>query len=406
VGSNGGAIYVSAAGYSGTGNYIVNSLVSGGFTNAFTATVNTSGVTNPAPQDVYHSERWGPQTWTIAHLTPGGSYNVRMHFAESAWTAAGQREFNVLIDGEQVLTNFDIFAKAGAQNTVITETINAIADRNGVIYLQLAPGAADQPEIRALDVTPSTGGVAYGEAAGSTTYVAIDAGGPGGETATEGTFEADEDAGNFGLPSNPITAGGATNTTTQAISTTGVTNPAPEAVYETERYGAFGYFFTGLVANSTYTIRLHMAEGVADYNTTGRREFNVVVNGNQVLTNYDIYANAGALYQAVIAQVTGVSDEHGILSVQFTTGYDDLPSIRGIEVIQSSTPTAATPTFSPAAGNVHRLTDRHDQRHDLRGDDLLHHQRNHPNYFLRALLRPYHGERKRNGRSPGRRFRL
>jgi len=351
VGTNGGAIYVSAAGYSGTGNYIVNSLVSGGFTNAFTAVENTSGITNPAPQDVYHSERWGPQTWTIAHLTPGGSYNVRMHFAESAWTGAGQREFNVLIDGDQVLTNFDIFATAGAQNTVVTQTINTVADRNGVIYLQLAPGAEDQPEIRALDVTPSTGGTAYGEAAGTTTYVAIDSGGPGGEAATEGTFEADADAGNFGLPANPITQGGGTNTTTQTISTSGVTDPAPEAVYQTERYGGFGYFFTGLVANSTYTIRLHLAEGVADYNAAGRREFNVVVNGNQVLTNYDIYANAGAIYQAVIPQMTGVSDEHGILSVQFTPGYDDLPTVRGIEVIQSSTaPAAATPTFSPAGG--------------------------------------------------------
>jgi beta-glucanase (GH16 family) len=351
VGANGGAIYVSAGGYSGTGNYIVNTLASGGFTNAFTATVNTGNITNPAPQDVYHSERWGPQSWTIAHLTPGGSYNVRMHFAESAWTAAGQREFNVLINGQQVLTNFDIFATAGAQNIVVTQTINTIADRNGAILLQLAVGADDQPEIRALDVTPSSGGTAMGAAAGTTTYVAIDSGGPGGETAATGTFEADEDAGNFGLPANPTTAGGATNTTTQTISTTGVTNPAPEAVYQTERYGAFGYIFTGLVANSTYTIRLHMAEGVADYNIAGRREFNVVVNGNQVLTNYDIYANAGALYQAVIPQVTGVSDEHGILSVQFTRGYDDLPSIRGIEIIQlSSTPAAATPTFSPATG--------------------------------------------------------
>lgn len=349
VGANGGAIYVSAGGYSGTGAYIVNSLVSGGFTNAFTATVNTGGVANPAPQDVYHSERWGPQTWTIAHLTPGGSYNVRMHFAESAWTGAGQREFNVLINGDQVLTNFDIFAVAGAQNTVVTKTINTVADRNGVIYLQLAPGAADQPEIRALDVTPSTGGVAYGEAPGSTTYVAIDSGGP-----VEGAFEADVDAGNFGLPVNPITAAGGTNTTTQAISTTGVADPAPAAVYETERYGAFGYFFTGLAPNSTYTIRLHLAEGVANYNAAGLREFNVAVNGNQVLTNYDTFANAGALYQAVIPEVTGTSDEYGILSVQFTPGYDDLPSVRGIEITQSSTlppvTATATPTFSPAAG--------------------------------------------------------
>jgi len=351
VGSNGGAIYVSAGGYSGTGSYIVNSLVSGGFTNAFTQNEITTGVTNPAPQDIYHSERWGPQTWTIAHLTPGGSYNVRMHFAESAWTAAGQREFNVLIDGQQVLTNFDIFATAGAQNTVVTETIHTVADRNGVIYLQLAPGAADQPEIRALDVTPSTGGVVYGEASGSTTYVAIDSGGPGGEVGTQGTFEADPDAGSFGLPSNPLTQGGATNTTTQTISTTGVTNPAPAAVYQTERYGGFGYFFTGLVPNSNYTVRLHLAEGVADYNADGLREFNVVVNGTQLLTNYDIYANAGAIDQAVIPQVTGTSDEHGILSVQFAPGYDDLPSVRGIEVIQSSTPpTAATPAFSPSGG--------------------------------------------------------
>lgn len=352
VGANGGTVYVSAGGYSGTGNYIVNTLVSGGFTNAFTTTQNTSGVTNPAPQDVYHTERWGPQTWTIGHLTPGGSYNVRMHFAESAWTAAGQREFNVLIDGQQVLTNFDIFATAAAQNTVVTKTINTVADRNGAIYLALAAGAADQPEIRALDVTPSTGGVAYGEAAGSTTYVAIDSGGPGGEAGTQGTFEADPDAGSFGLPSNPITAGGGTNTTTQAISTSGVTNPAPQAVYQTERYGAFGYFFTGLVPNSTYTIRLHLAEGVTTYNAKGLREFNVVVNGNQLLTNYDIYANAGAIDQAIVPQVTGTSDEHGILSVQFTLGYDDLPSVRGVEVIQSAMApqTASTPTFSPAAG--------------------------------------------------------
>ena len=339
VGANGGAIYVSAGGYSGTGAYIKNSLVSGGFTNAFTATVDTSAVTNPAPQAVYHSERWGPQSWVISHLTPGGSYNVRMHFAESAWTAAGQREFNVLVNGQQVLTNFDIFATAGAQNKAITQTINTVADQNGAILLQLAPGAADQPEMRALDVTPSSGGAVLGEAAGTTTYVAINSGGP-----VEGEFEADEDGGNFGLPQNLLTAGGGTNTTTQTISTSGVTDPAPAAVYQTERYGAFGYIFTGLVPISTYTIRLHMAEGVATHNSAGDRLFNVSVNGNQVLTNYDIFANAGAIDQAIVQQVTGKSDEHGILSVQVSPGSTDLPSLRGVEVTQSS---ATVPPAAP-----------------------------------------------------------
>jgi beta-glucanase (GH16 family) len=340
IGTNGGALHVSAGGYTGTGGYIQNSLVSGGFTNAFPAAVDTSAVTNPASQDIYHSERWGPQTWVLAHLTPGGSYNLRMHFAESAFGAAGQRQFNVLVNGAQVLTNFDIFALAGAQNKVVTQTINTVADQNGSILLQLAPGAADQPEIRALDVTPSTGGQSLGNAGGNTIDVAINSGGP-----VVGVFQADQNGGNFGLPQNPLTAGGGTNTTTQTINSSGVTNPAPTAVYQTERFGAFGYVFTGLVPSSTYTVRLHFAEGVASHAAAGDRLFNVSVNGSQILANYDIFANAGGLNQAVIQQVTGKSNEHGILSVQLSPGPTDLPSLRGIEIMQSgAVPPPAAPT--------------------------------------------------------------
>lgn len=331
VGSNGGAVHVSAAGYAGTGAYVPNSFVSGGFTNAFPNPVDVSAIANPAPQDVYHSERWGPQSWVIGHLTPGGSYNLLMHFAETAFAAAGQRQFNVLVNGQQVLTNFDIFAAAGQQNKAIVQTINTTADQNGAILLQLAPGAADQPEIRALDVVPSTGGVGYGGAGGSTTYIAIDSGGP-----VEGNFQADLDGGSFGLPLNALTAGGGTNTTTQTISTTGVSNPAPAAVYQTERYGAFGYVFTGLLPKTSYTLRLHMAEGVTAYNAAGDRLFNVRVNGAQVLTDYDIFANAGAQDQAVIKQLSATSDEHGIVSVQFSPGTNDAASLRGIEITQSS----------------------------------------------------------------------
>lgn len=352
VGSNGGALNISAGGYSGAGAYIVNSLVSGGFTNAFNAPVDTSGVTNPAPQDVYLSERWGPQSWNIAQLTPGASYDLRMHFAESAFSAVGQRQFNVLINGQQVLTNFDIYASAGARNRAITQTIHTVADRNGFILLQLTPGVADQPEIRALDVTSSTGGVAYGVAAGHTTYLAINSGGP-----LDAAFQADLNGGSLGIPQNALTAGGATNTTTQGISTTGVTNPAPAAVYQTERYGAFGYIFTGLSPASTYNVRLHFAEVVASHNAAGARLFNVSVNGKQVLTNYDIFANALALNQAVVRQVSGVSDEYGILSVQLSTGAADLPSLRGIEVSQVGSPSApSAPTAIAVSASQINLT--------------------------------------------------
>ena len=333
VGANGGALSVSAAGYSGTGSYIQNSLVSGGFINAFTAAVNTSGVTNPAPQDVYHTERWGAQSWTIAHLSPGGSYNLRLHFAESTWTASGQRQFNVLVNGQQVLSNFDIYATAGAQNTVVTQTINTLADSNGVILLQLAVGASDQPEIRALDVTQSTGGVAMGQAAGTSTYVGIDAGGP-----TEGQFDQfleDDNVGDFALPQDPFTFGGATDSTEQVVGTTGVADPAPEAVYQTERYGALGYTFTGLLPSSAYTLRLHFAETTPNYTAPGDRVFQVAVNGTLVLSNYDIFARAGGANQAVIQDVQGTSDQYGMLSLQLIPGSAYLPSVRGVELVWS-----------------------------------------------------------------------
>lgn len=331
TGSNGGAIYIDAGSYSGTGTYLKDTGVSGGFASTSTNVINTSAVTNPAPLDAYRTERWGPSSYVIGNLTPGSGYNVRLHFVESAFTAAGQRQFNVAINGQQVLTNFDIFAAAGAQNKAVTQQFTAKASQTGSLTVELTPGAADQPEIRALDVTAASGGTNYGAAAGSTTYVAVNSGGP-----VQGNFQADQDAGNFGLPQNSLTWGGGTNTTTQSISTSGVTNPAPAAVYQTERYGGFGYVFPGLVANSTYTVRLHFAEGVQTYNAAGDRLFNVSVNGTQILTNYDIYANAHAVDQAVIKQLTAKSDEHGILSVQFSVGPEDLPSLRGIEVTQSS----------------------------------------------------------------------
>ena len=46
-------------------------------------------------------------------LTPGGSYNVRLDFAEIFFASPGQRVFNVAINGAAVLKNFDIVATTG-----------------------------------------------------------------------------------------------------------------------------------------------------------------------------------------------------------------------------------------------------------------------------------------------------
>ncbi len=155
---NGTSVLLSAGGYA-VGGYMNSQFVTGGNTNYHLGNVvDLSQVVNPAPAEVYTTERWGPASWSIPNLTPGGSYNVRLHFVEAAHTAAGQRAFNVAINGATVLTNFDIYATAGGKNKAVTQTFTAIADGNGDIGIQTLMGtsnAVDQnPTISAIDVTP------------------------------------------------------------------------------------------------------------------------------------------------------------------------------------------------------------------------------------------------------------
>jgi beta-glucanase (GH16 family) len=90
-----------------------------------TAAIDTTGVVSPAPQAVYQSERFGNFTYTFTSLTSGLSYKLRLHFAETYWTSAGQRLFNVLVNGTQVLRNFDIVATAGAPNKATIQEFTA-----------------------------------------------------------------------------------------------------------------------------------------------------------------------------------------------------------------------------------------------------------------------------------------
>jgi len=100
-----------------------------------TATIDTSGLVAPAPQGVYQAERYGNFTYTFTGLISGVSYKVRLHSAETYWTAVGQRRFNVILNGTQVLSNFDILAVAGAANKAVISEFNTIA-ANGQIVIQ------------------------------------------------------------------------------------------------------------------------------------------------------------------------------------------------------------------------------------------------------------------------------
>jgi fibronectin type 3 domain-containing protein len=115
-------------------------------------TITTTGITNPAPQLVYQYLRWGAFTYTIGGLHAGSNYTVRLHFSENWWTAANQRKFNVLINGTQVLTNFDIFATAGAQYKAVVQTFTATGNASGQVVITTTVGSVDNPSLCGVEV--------------------------------------------------------------------------------------------------------------------------------------------------------------------------------------------------------------------------------------------------------------
>ena len=145
-----GGVDISAGGPAAA-PFVADQDFTGGATAATTTAITTTGITNPAPQSVYQHNRYGNFTYTIPGLTAGASYGVRLDFAETYWTAAGSRTFNVLINGTQVLTNFDIFATAGGEFKAVAESFTATASSAGAITIQFVT-VKDNAQVNGIEV--------------------------------------------------------------------------------------------------------------------------------------------------------------------------------------------------------------------------------------------------------------
>ena len=236
-----------------------------------------------------------------------------------------------------MLTNFDIFTAAGGANQAVVEQLTGTASASGVITIQFT-AVTDQAQVNGIEVIAGNGGPTPTPTTTGTGGAQINAGG-----SAVAPFSADADF-----------TGGATSSSGNTISTSGVTNPAPQAVYQSNRYGNFSYAIPNLTPNAAYTLRLHFAETY--WTATGQRTFNVSINSQQVLTSFDIVAAAGGANKAVVKQFNGTANASGTITLQFTSVIDNA-QVNGIEVLSGSsgstpTPTPTTPTATPTTPTV------------------------------------------------------
>ena len=102
-------------------------------------------------QEIYRHERYSVSSSGYRYFfdCPPGVYETTLVEAETYWTATNQRVFNVYIEGQQVLTNLDLFAAAGKNMPTNLVFTNIVAD--GQLEVLLTP-VVDNARCSAIQV--------------------------------------------------------------------------------------------------------------------------------------------------------------------------------------------------------------------------------------------------------------
>ena len=352
-----GNVWKSDAGYYNTGS-------------SYSASSATVDILNTTLDPLYRTERWDDSTapeMVYSLPVPAGTYQVRLHFAElvSGNFGVGRRVFDVLMEGQTVLSNYDIYAKVGG-NTAVVETVQKTVS-DGTLNIEFRH-RVENPKISAIEViavaptatptptpaptptptpkptvtpTPTPAPTAAptptptpAPTTGGSVLYRINAGGAAYTDPSGNVWKSDAGYYNTGSSYSASSA------------TVDILNTTLDPLYRTERWDdstAPEMVYSLPVPAGTYQVRLHFAELVSGNFGVGRRVFDVLMEGQTVLSNYDIYAKVGGNTAVVETVQKTVSD--GTLNIEFRHRVEN-PKISAIEVIAVA-PTA-TPTPTPA----------------------------------------------------------
>lgn len=140
-----------------------------------------------------------------------------------------------------------------------------------------------------------------------------------GAADTANSFDADKDF-----------VGGQTKTVANHIEAN-FPNAAPESACQSERWGPCVYTIP-IAPGRDCTGRLHFAE--TTFADPGERKFNVDINGKRVLTDYDVCADAGGEFKAVVKEYHDIApDVSGHIVIALANGSVDQPKISGVQIL-------------------------------------------------------------------------
>ncbi|HPD18407.1 MAG TPA: glycosyl hydrolase family 8, partial [Candidatus Goldiibacteriota bacterium] len=118
-----------------------------GYEGGSVADRGTIAIANTTDDTLYQTERYGNPTYRFD--VPDGTYEVTLKFAETYWTSAGARVFDVLIEGTTVLDNLDIYSQVGANYAYDRTFVVTVTDGQLTITMT---STADTGEINAIQI--------------------------------------------------------------------------------------------------------------------------------------------------------------------------------------------------------------------------------------------------------------
>jgi hypothetical protein len=145
-----------AAGGQAAGDYSANAYQTRGGDSSFSGTVDTSGVSNPAPQSVYLTyaiaDNGTGNALSYRLPVPDGTYTIRLDFVEPYYNSTGGRLFDIDLQGQTVSPSFDVYKAAGAQNKAVAESFTVTAKGGTGIALDLV-NVHDRAILSAIELT-------------------------------------------------------------------------------------------------------------------------------------------------------------------------------------------------------------------------------------------------------------
>ena len=268
---------------------------------------------------IYRNSRQGDFTYDLP-LRPG-IYEVRLHFAETLYGpenagggGEGSRTMTIAINGQTALHDFDVLADAGGERTAEVRVFHDISPASdGKLHLSFSSGGSGSAMLSGIEILPGVRGQIR----------------PVRIVARDVPYYSNDSR--WWSPDMYFKGGQISSSQESAEDT-----DDPE-FFETERWGHFSYAIP--VAPGRYTVTLHFIEHHGD--VAGRnagaagsedRVFNVFCNGKTILSNLDIFKQAGENHP-LVRVVRGLEpNAQGKLLLEFVpvTGY---ATVSAIEVV-------------------------------------------------------------------------